>query len=499
MLNIPTGLICTSLLLLMTHLYQKWTTARRHHVTALQHGCQPPAKYPHRDPFWGYDLLMERIKAAKDGRQLALYMEHFSIYGKTWEENFLGKRVINTMEMKNIQHVASSGFEDYGKGSNAMGKRFLGDGIFSQDGPEWKHSRDMIKPIFSRSELSDVERLNFHIDRLVNLIPRDGSMIDLQDPINKMFIDSSSEFLFGKSMDLQLNDDDSNDAADFLTAFQACLVGLGKRRLLGHLRHIYDLFDKNWPQSCQKVHHYTDIQIKRALEEISGPEYKSESRYLLIHELAKQIRDPIKLRSQILQIWVPSRDTTALVVNSSIFQLARRPEIWEQLRVESLAIGDEPITFELLRSLKLFKYVVYETLRLQGPSSRVQKVAIRDTILPVGGGPDGKSPLFLEKGTDIILNLWGLHHDKDIWGDDVDQFKPERFADKRFTWDFVPFLGGPRICPAQQQVLTHCVQVLVRLTREFSRIENRDPVMEYVEMWRLLPESRNGIKVALFI
>ncbi|KAL6691277.1 cytochrome P450 [Trichoderma pleuroticola] len=398
------------LLLLMTHLHQKWTTSRRHHIH-----------------FWGYNLLMGRIKAAKDGRQLALYMKHYSIYGKAWEENFLGKRVINTMETKNIQHVASSGLEDYGKGSNAM------------DGPEWKHSRDITKPIFSRSELSDVERLDFHIDRLVNFIPRDGSMIDLQDLTNKMananlrtnyFIDSSSEILLGKSMDLQLNDDDSNDAVDYLTAFQACLVGLGNR-----------------------LHNYTGIQIKRALEKISGTEAKSESRYVLIHELAKQIQDPIQLRSQILQIWVPSRDTTALVVNSSIFQLAQRPEIWEQLRVESLAIGDEPIIFEPLPSLKLFKYVVYETLRLQAPPSRVQKVAVRDTILPVGGGPD----------------------------------------------DFVPFLGGPRIYLAQQRVLTHCVQVLVRLTREFSRIENQDPVMESVEMWRLLPESRNGIKVALFI
>lgn len=311
------------------------------------------------------------------------------------------------------------------------------------------------------------------------------------------FIDSSSEYLLGKSMDLQLQKDESGEDIDFLNAFQACLVGAGKRRLLGKLRHIYDLFDKSWDESCRKVHHYTDIQVNRALKEISEHGTKP-ARYMLIHELAKAIPDPIELRSQILQIWVPSRDTTALVVNNAIFHLARNPEIWDQLRVEILAVGDQPLTFELLKSLQLFKAVIHETLRLQGPSTRVVKVAVRDTVLPVGGGPDGKAPIFVEKGTTVLLNLWGLHHDKDIWGEDVYKFKPERWATKRFTWDFVPFFGGPRICPAQPQVLTHCLQVLARLAKEFTRIENRDPVQEYVEEWRLLPESRNGIKVAFY-
>lgn len=85
-----------------------------------------------------------------------------------------------------------------------------------------------------------------------------------------------------------------------------------------------------------------------------------------------------------------------------------------------------------------------------------------------------------------------------VGGDDVEEFKPRRFADRRMDWDFTPFLGGPRICPAQQQVLTQAVYLLVRMTRKFVRIENRDPVLEYVEMVRMTTESRNGVKVALF-
>ena len=95
------------------------------------------------------------------------------------------------------------------------------------------------------------------------------------------------------------------------------------------------------------------------------------------------------------------------------------------------------------------------------------------------------------------MNLWALHHDVDIWGDDVNEFQPQRWVGKRPLWEFVPFLRGPRICPAQQQVLTQAMYVLVRLVQEFSMIENMDSVEEYVELIKMTTESRNGIKIAL--
>jgi cytochrome P450 len=106
--------------------------------------------------------------------------------------------------------------------------------------------------------------------------------------------------------------------------------------------------------------------------------------------------------------------------------------------------------------------------------------------------------VFVEKGTVVALNLYSLHHDKDIWGDDAFEFNPYRWEGKKPMWEFVPFIGGPRMCPAQQQVLTQSVYLLVRLTREFVRIENRDEVWEYVESSKGVTESRNGVKVALF-
>lgn len=63
------------------------------------------------------------------------------------------------MDVKNIQIVVALKYSDYGKSAtrNKALTPFLGHGIFSEDGPAWKHSRDLSRPLFKRAEMSDVE------------------------------------------------------------------------------------------------------------------------------------------------------------------------------------------------------------------------------------------------------------------------------------------------------------------------------------------------------
>lgn len=61
----------------------------------------------------------------------------------------------------------------------------------------------------------------------------------------------------------------------------------------------------------------------------------------------------------------------------------------------------------------------------------------------------------------------------------------------------MPFSAGRRVCPGMDITLTENAYVLVRLMREFERLENRDLVREYVERTRLTTESRHGVLVGL--
>ena len=103
----------------------------------------------------------------------------------------------------------------------------------------------------------------------------------------------------------------------------------------------------------------------------------------------------------------------------------------------------------------------------------------------------------MEEGDLIETNWYASHRDKAFWGDDAETFRPERWDSIRPTWQYTPFSGGPRICPAIRLVYSECEYILVTLVRAFSAIENRDEVMEWVEERRLIFQSRNGAKVGL--
>jgi cytochrome P450 monooxygenase len=131
-------------------------------------------------------------------------------------------------------------------------------------------------------------------------------------------------------------------------------------------------------------------------------------------------------------------------VSNALFQLARHPYIWTKLRQISLELGDARLTFEKLKSLVEFRYVLLETIRICGPAACVWRIAVRDTILPVGGGLDQKSPVFVARGTPVVLGTWSMNHAKDIWGDDIHEFKPDRWIGRKPLWEFRPI---PRWSP----------------------------------------------------
>ena len=58
-------------------------------------------------------------------------------------------------------------------------------------------------------------------------------------------------------------------------------------------------------------------------------------------------------------------------------------------------------------------------------------------------------------------------------------------------------LGGAGIFPAQQMVLVQATYVLWRLLCDFETIECRDEEERYVDLARMLLESRKGAKIAL--
>jgi len=93
--------------------------------------------------------------------------------------------------------------------------------------------------------------------------------------------------------------------------------------------------------------------------------------------------------------------------------------------------------------------VVTEVLRLYPSVPVNSREAARLTAIPVGGGPDGESPVLVRPGEAVGYCVYAMHRRRDIYGDDAECFRPERWegdALKDVGWAYLPFNGGPRLC-----------------------------------------------------
>lgn len=56
-------------------------------------------------------------------------------------------------------------------------------------------------------------------------------------------------------------------------------------------------------------------------------------------------------------------------------------------------------------------------------------------------------------GLGVAFDTWSLHHDSDLWGCDVDEFRPERFLAEALPEYWIPFGTGPRECIGRRFVI----------------------------------------------
>jgi len=305
----------------------------------------------------------------------------------------------------------------------------------------------------------------------------------------RLTLDSSTELLFGESVKSQLESTDGEDA--FAHAFDNAQHYSALRGRLGYFYWTYN--PKEMQDSVKYIHNFVDRYVKPALDsttKVKGIQDKDDSKYVFSEAIAQQTNDPVEIRSQLLNILLAGRDTTASLLSYVFRHLVRHPQVLAKLRKTILNdFGDyenpRDISFATLKSCTYLQHVINETLRLTTIVPINFRNATRDTTLPRGGGPDGSKPIFVRKGQVVEYSIHVLHRRKDIWGDDAEEFKPERWQGRRPGWEFLPFNGGPRICIGQQLALTTASYVVVRLLQRFERVEGTAEELSAPELHNL--------------
>ncbi|KAL4936231.1 hypothetical protein BDV06DRAFT_205423 [Aspergillus oleicola] len=288
----------------------------------------------------------------------------------------------------------------------------------------------------------------------------------------------------------------------FADAFYYSQQAVLMRSMLGPLSVLYR------DQKADKCNHicrgfaqqFVDEAINAVAANKQGEKVEENGRqkHVFSHELASRTSDSRRILDELMNVLLAGRDTTASLLSNLFFVLAKNPQIWTKLRDEVSVLQGQPPTYKQLRGLKYTQHCVNESLRLHPVVPRNERRAIRDTVLPLGGGKDGLAPVFVPKGTLVAYNVYAMHRRADLYGPDAEEFRPERWEDGTLQprWGYLPFNGGPRICIGQRYALTEVSYVLVRMVQEFRALESRDPG-PWEESLALTLCSRNGAKVGL--
>lgn len=118
------------------------------------------------------------------------------------EISLAGRRIIVTREPEHMKTILTSKFTQYGKGPefHSIWEPFLGDSIFTTDGKLWQGSRSLIRPMFVKDKVRDLEIFDRWTDTLMAHIPSSGQTVDMCDLFYRMTLDVTTDFLLGASV-----------------------------------------------------------------------------------------------------------------------------------------------------------------------------------------------------------------------------------------------------------------------------------------------------------
>ncbi|KAJ3480633.1 hypothetical protein NLI96_g8209 [Meripilus lineatus] len=409
----------------------------------------------------------------------------------------LGKRVLHVYDPVALQSILLKDQLYYEESSFiiSMNVMVFGPGLVSTIGDQHRKQRKMLNPVFSVKHLRQMTPIFYRVAQQLqqgikkqlkcSSGPED---VDILNWISRTALELIGQGGLGYSFD-PLVEESQNTFADAIKDTIPAVWALGGFGLLAPIATKLGpssfrrwVLDNLLPaEKIQRLKILSDTikaearkviaQKRRALQVDEGAmsQQVDEGKDIMSVLLRANMKaseseklDEDELAAQTTTLIFGATETTSGALAQILQLLAQHSDIQEQLRAEITQAGEQDIPYDQLVDLPYLDAVCRETLRLYSPVTEIYRDCIKDMVLPLSKPIQGLDGTWMKdvpvpEGTRIIISVRGCNRNKEIWGEDADEWKPERWLSplpEAVTIARIPgvysnlmtFAGGGRSC-----------------------------------------------------
>ncbi|KAF7346793.1 Fatty acid hydroxylase [Mycena sanguinolenta] len=424
-----------------------------------------PIPQPSTIPFIGNVTSVEREVPLRSFRLLA------RTYGGIYQLNMLGQKLIFVSSYDLVNEVSDdTRFNKRVAGPLREVRNLVGDALFTAESnePNWGIAHRLLMPAFGTLAVKDMlEEMRDISNQLLLKWERPNALIDPSDDFTRVALDTIAYC----SMSHRLNSFYTEQQPEFAVAMGDFLRESGAR--FTRPRVVQALMQGATAKYKADMKTMKDLADQIVATRKAHPTPKHDLLDIMLNS-----RDPKtgqamteqSIAENLLTFLIAGHETSSGMMSFMVYFLLKNPEKMRKLRAEiDEVLGDRPIQYDDFAKLPYLIAVMRETLRLAATAPIRQTAALKDTT--IGGGKYA-----VKKGAPILVISWELHRDPAVWGDDAEEFRPERMLDGKFealppnAWQ--PFGFGFRACIgrafAWQEVCLVMASVIQRFDLSFA-------------------------------